>query len=144
MLKPIITAAICADGHDPFYGSIGIKIPADIQALDRTCIIEANNIVNLASGCLWEGCSLAAPRIRDIFIDVTVETDIHSFQFEFNVLPNDTTYEKWSPELHDSIENAKKRFFAVLSDMIYDLAIDYYGLDAERRGNHAYTICRRN
>ena len=144
MLKPIINLAVYAANYDPFDGSIGITIPAEKQALDRTCTIEANNVVNLASGYLWESCALATPSIRDVYVEVTVETDIHSFRFMFDILSDDTTYNEWSPALHDSIESAKKNLRSVLEDMMYDLAIDYYGLEAERRGNHAYTIRRRN
>lgn len=144
MLKLIINLAVYAANYDPFDGSIGITIPVEKQALDRACIIEANNVVNLASGYIWESCVLATPSIRDVRIEVTVESDIHSFQFMVDILSHDTTYNEWSPALHDSIESAKKDLRSVLEDMMYDLAIDYYGLEAERRGNHAYTIRRRN
>jgi len=144
MLKAIIHLEVYANGFGPFCGSFGIALPANKQSLNVACAIEASIIVNLAAGCLWESCSRAMPCVQDVFVDVEVETELHHFWLRFGVISNDTHFKAWSPDMHTCIETAKKQFYAVFEDMLYDLAIDYYSLDAERRDNHAYTIRRRN
>ena len=117
-----VAMAIMIAGLDPFEAVrwVGIDWNDGIVS-ERSVNMGAMLLSQNAMALAWEAVCCALPNATNARIEMTVESITHNVTYEKVIIPLDTVYTEWSPNLNKVMKSVrdqvKKDMVAILTDI---------------------------
>ncbi len=104
------------------YKEVAIDLNSvDGDTLEEVAVDKVGILIATIEALFWEYVFCAAPNINNVRVDVEIKNIAYIGHYQANILPMNTTYDKWTIELSkaetEAISRIKDDLVALMVDM---------------------------